>query len=109
MLVSLAPEYDAILGGSSPFTKNVLPRAAALLDVMQLSDVTKVLGPKSFERPIYAGNAIQTVESIDPKIIATVRTASFAATAAKAKRDGANRTRRQRPPIPGSRPSPARR
>jgi len=57
-----------------------LPRAAALLDVMQLSDITKVLGPKSFERPIYAGNAIQTVESTDPKIVATVRTASFAAT-----------------------------
>jgi len=82
LLVSLAGEYDAILGASSPFTKNVLPRVAALLDVMQLSDITKVLGPKSFERPIYAGNAIQTVESTDPKIIATVRTASFAATAA---------------------------
>jgi electron transfer flavoprotein alpha subunit len=81
LLVSLAGEYDAIVGASSPFSKNVLPRVAALLDVMQLSDITKVLGPKSFERPIYAGNAIQTVESADPKIIATVRTASFAATA----------------------------
>jgi electron transfer flavoprotein alpha subunit len=81
LLVSLAGEYDAIVGASSPFSKNVLPRVAALLDVMQLSDITKVLGPKSFERPIYAGNAIQTVESTDPKIIATVRTASFAATA----------------------------
>ena len=81
LLVSLAGDYDAILAASSPFSKNVLPRAAALLDVMQLSDITKVLGPKSFERPIYAGNAIQTVESTDPKIVATVRTASFAATA----------------------------
>ena len=80
LLVSLAGEYDAILAASSPFSKNVLPRAAALLDVMQLSDITKVLGPKSFERPIYAGNAIQTVESGDPKIVATVRTASFPAT-----------------------------
>ena len=80
LLVSLAPQYDAILAASSPFSKNALPRAAALLDVMQLSDITKVLGPKSFERPIYAGNAIQTVESTDPKIVATVRTASFAAT-----------------------------
>ncbi len=80
LLVSVAGEYDAILGASSPFSKNVLPRVAALLDVMQLSDITRVLGPKSFERPIYAGNAIQTVESTDPKIIATVRTASFAAT-----------------------------
>jgi electron transfer flavoprotein alpha subunit len=53
---------------------------AALLDVMQISDITKVLGQKTFERPIYAGNAIQTVESTDPKIVVTVRTASFAAT-----------------------------
>jgi electron transfer flavoprotein alpha subunit len=80
LLVSLAPQYDAILAASSPFSKNGLPRAAALLDVMQLSDITRVLGPKSFERPIYAGNAIQTVESTDAKVIATVRTASFAAT-----------------------------
>jgi len=82
LLVALAPGYDAILAPSSPFSKNVLPRAAALLDVMQLSDITKVVGPKTFERPIYAGNAIQTVESTDPKIVATVRTASFSATAA---------------------------
>ena len=80
LLVALAPEYEAILAASSPYSKNVLPRAAALLDVMQISDITKVLSPKSFERPIYAGNAIQTVESTDPKIIATVRTASFPAT-----------------------------
>jgi len=80
LLVALAPGYDAILAPSSPFSKNILPRAAALLDVMQLSDITKVIGPKTFERPIYAGNAIQTVESTDPKVIATVRTASFAAT-----------------------------
>jgi electron transfer flavoprotein alpha subunit len=80
LLVSLAGDYDAILAASSPFSKNVLPRLAALIDVMQLSDITKVLGPKTFERPIYAGNAIQTVESTDPKIIATVRTASFSAT-----------------------------
>ena len=84
LIVSLAGEYDAILAASSPFSKNVLPRAAALLDVMQLSDITKVLGPKSFERPIYAGNAIQTVESADSKIVATVRTASFPATGAGA-------------------------
>ena len=81
LLVSLAPGYDAILAASSPYSKNVLPRAAALLDVMQVSDITKVVGPKTFERPIYAGNAIQTVEATDAKVIATVRTASFAATA----------------------------
>ena len=82
LLVSLAGEYDAILAASSPFSKNVLPRVAALLDVMQLSDITKVIGPKTFERPIYAGNAIQTVEATDPKLIVTVRTASFQATVA---------------------------
>ena len=84
LLVSLAGDYAAILAGSSPYSKNVLPRAAALLDVMQLSDITAVVGPKTFERPIYAGNAIQTVESSDATIVATVRTASFAATGAGA-------------------------
>jgi electron transfer flavoprotein alpha subunit len=82
LIVALAPGYDAILAASSPFSKNVLPRAAALLDVMQVSDITKVVGPKTFERPIYAGNAIQTVEATDAKVIATVRTASFPATGA---------------------------
>ena len=80
LIVSLAPGYDAIVAPSTASAKNVAPRAAALLDVMQISDITKVLGPKTFERPIYAGNAIQTVESTDPKIVVTVRTASFAAT-----------------------------
>src|ERR1700691_5856391 len=80
LIVSLAPGYDAIVAPSTASAKNVAPRVAALLDVMQISDITKVLGPKTFERPIYAGNAIQTVESTDPKIIATVRTASFPAT-----------------------------
>ncbi len=80
LLVALAPEYDAILAAASPFSKNALPRAAALLDVMQVSDIVKVVGPKTFERPIYAGNAIQTVEASDPKVVATVRTAAFQAT-----------------------------
>jgi electron transfer flavoprotein alpha subunit len=80
LLVALAPEYDAIVAASSAFAKNALPRAAALLDVMQLSDVTKVVGPKTFERPIYAGNAIQTVESTDARLVVTVRSAAFAAT-----------------------------
>jgi electron transfer flavoprotein alpha subunit len=80
LLVALASEYDAIVAASSAFAKNALPRAAALLDVMQLSDITKVLGPKTFERPIYAGNAIQTVESTDAKLVVTVRTAAFPAT-----------------------------
>jgi electron transfer flavoprotein alpha subunit len=76
----LAPDYDAIVAAASSFSKNALPRAAALLDVMQVSDVAKVVGPKTFERPIYAGAAIQTVEATDAKIVATVRAASFAAT-----------------------------
>ena len=79
LIVSLAPEYDAIVAPSTANAKNVMPRVAALIDVMQVSDITKVLGPKKFERPIYAGNAIQTVESGDAKIVATVRTAAFAA------------------------------
>ena len=80
LLVALAPEYDALVAASSAYAKNALPRAAALLDVMQLSDITKVVGPKTFERPIYAGNAIQTVESLDSKLVVTVRTAAFPAT-----------------------------
>jgi electron transfer flavoprotein alpha subunit len=80
LIVKLAPGYDAIIAPSTASAKNVMPRVAALLDVMQISDITKVVAPKTFERPIYAGNAIQTVESTDPKIVATVRTASFAAT-----------------------------
>jgi electron transfer flavoprotein alpha subunit len=80
LIVALAPAYDAIVAPSTASAKNVTPRVAALLDVMQVSDITKVLGPKTFERPIYAGNAIQTVESTDPKVVLTVRTASFGAT-----------------------------
>jgi electron transfer flavoprotein alpha subunit len=82
LIVSLSAEYDAILAAATSFAKNVLPRVAALIDVMQVSDIVKVVGPKTFERPIYAGNAIQTVESTDAKLVATVRTASFAATGA---------------------------
>src|ERR1700722_8635986 len=80
LIVALAPRYDAIVAPSTASAKNVAPRVAALIDVMQISDIIKVIGPKTFERPIYAGNAIQSVESIDPKIVVTVRTASFAAT-----------------------------
>ncbi|CAH1664102.1 MULTISPECIES: FAD-binding protein [unclassified Chelatococcus] len=79
LIVSLAGGYDAIVAAASTSGKNVLPRVAALLDVAQISDVTKVLGPKSFEHPIYAGNAIETVETAEPKIVLTVRTATFAA------------------------------
>ncbi len=80
LVVSLAPAYDAIVAPSTASAKNIMPRVAALLDVMQVSDITRVVSPKTFERPIYAGNAIQTVELTDPKVVVTVRTASFGAT-----------------------------
>ena len=81
LVAGLAAEYDAIFAPSTSAWKNVMPRVAALLDVMQLSDVTKVISADTFERPIYAGNAIQTVQSTDAKKVVTVRTASFQATA----------------------------
>ena len=80
LIASLAGPYDAIVAAATTHGKNVLPRVAALLDVMQVSDVSKVVSPDTFERPIYAGNAIQTVQSGDPKKVLTVRTAAFQAT-----------------------------
>ena len=82
LIVSLAAGYDAIVGPATTSAKNILPRVAALLDVMQVSEITKVVSPDTFERPIYAGNAIQTVQSTDAKKVITVRTASFQATGA---------------------------
>jgi electron transfer flavoprotein alpha subunit len=82
LIVSLAPAYDAIVTAATTNGKNFMPRVAALLDVMQISDVLKVDGPDTFERSIYAGNAIQTVKSTDAKKVLTVRTAAFAATGA---------------------------
>jgi electron transfer flavoprotein alpha subunit len=79
LVVGLAGPYDAIVAASTSTGKNVMPRVAALLDVMQVSDVVGVHGPDTFERPIYAGNALQTVQSTDPKKVVTVRTASFQA------------------------------
>lgn len=81
LIVSLAPNYDAILAPATTASKNYMPRAAALLDVMQVSDIVRVVSPDTFERPIYAGNAIQTVQSSDKKKLITVRSASFAAAA----------------------------
>ncbi len=77
LIAGLAENYDAVLAPSTTTGKNVLPRAAALLDVMQISDIISVEGPKTFTRPIYAGNAIATVESSDPKLVITVRTTAF--------------------------------
>jgi electron transfer flavoprotein alpha subunit len=79
LIVSLADPYDAIVSAATTAGKNFMPRAAALLDVMQISDILKVLGPDTFERPIYAGNAIQTVRAKDAKKVITVRTAAFQA------------------------------
>lgn len=79
LIVSLAGSYSTILAPATASGKNTLPRVAALLDVMQISDITKVIAPDTFERPIYAGNAVQTVQSTEAKKIITVRTAAFAA------------------------------
>ena len=79
LIVSLAGPYDALAAPTTAAGKNVMPRVAALLDVMQVSDVIEVLGPDTFRRPTYAGNAIQTVKSKDAKKVLTIRTASFAA------------------------------
>ena len=81
LIVSLAGPYDAIVAPATTSGKNVMPRVAALLDVMQISEITKVIAPDTFERPIYAGNAIQTVKSSDAKKVITVRTSTFQATA----------------------------
>ena len=82
LLVQLAPNYDAIVAPATTAGKNFMPRAAALLDVMQISEITKVVAPDTFERPIYAGNAIETVQSVDKKKVVTVRIASFQAAGA---------------------------
>lgn len=79
LIVALAGSYSTIIAGATTMSKNVMPRVAALLDVMQISEITKVISPDTFERPIYAGNAIQTVRSSDAIKIITVRTASFQA------------------------------
>jgi len=79
LIVPLMANYDALVAPSTARGKNILPRVAAMLDVMQISDITAVKSPDTFERPIYAGNAIQTVQSTEPKKVITVRTAAFAA------------------------------
>jgi electron transfer flavoprotein alpha subunit len=81
LIVSLADGYDAFVAPATSRFKNVMPRVAALLDVMQVSEITKVVAPDTYERPIYAGNAIQTVKSKDAKKVITVRTSTFAAAA----------------------------
>ncbi|MBN9080521.1 MAG: electron transfer flavoprotein subunit alpha [Rhizobiales bacterium 62-17] len=82
LIVGLAKDYMAIVSAATTSAKNIMPRVAALLDVMQISEIIKVVSPDTFERPIYAGNAIQTVQSGEKIKVITVRTAAFAATGA---------------------------
>ncbi|MFN3546825.1 MAG: electron transfer flavoprotein subunit alpha/FixB family protein [Mesorhizobium sp.] len=79
LIVGLAGSYDTIVAPATSMGKNVMPRVAALLDVMQVSDVIEVVSADTFKRPIYAGNAIQTVQATDAKKVITVRTATFQA------------------------------
>ncbi|MBB5663830.1 electron transfer flavoprotein alpha subunit [Rhizobium leguminosarum] len=81
LIVSLAGSYDTILSAATSVGKNVLPRVAALIDVAQVSEIIEVISSDTFKRPIYAGNAIQTVQASDAKKVITVRTASFASAA----------------------------
>ena len=81
LIVSLSGNYDTILAAATSVGKNVLPRVAALLDVAQVSEITEVVSSDTFKRPIYAGNAIQTVQTTEAKKVITVRTASFASAA----------------------------
>ena len=77
LVVSLAGDYEHIVAPATNSAKNILPRVAALLDVMVISDITVVIDSDTFERPIYAGNALQTVKSADAKKVVSVRTANF--------------------------------
>jgi len=78
-VLQLAERYDTLLAAATTAGKNVMPRVAALLDVMQISEVIEIVSPDTFKRPIYAGNAIQTVRSTDAKKVMTIRTAAFEA------------------------------
>ena len=77
LIVSLAGDYEHILAAATTGGKNILPRVAALLDVMVISDVTGVVSADTFERPIYAGNAVQTVQTTDAKKVISIRTTGF--------------------------------
>ncbi len=88
LIVELMGHHDAFLAPATTTGKNVAPRVAALLDVMQISEIIGIEGDKTFTRPIYAGNAIATVESSDPKLVITVRGTAFD----KAAREGGSGT-----------------
>ncbi len=82
LIVQLAENYSHILAPATTFGKNIMPRAAALLDVMQISDIVEVVSPDTFKRPIYAGNAFATVQSMDRIKLITVRSTAFEASEA---------------------------
>jgi electron transfer flavoprotein alpha subunit len=82
LIVAIAGPYETLMAPATTTGKNIMPRVAALLDVMQISDITKVVASDTFERPVYAGNAVQTVRSGEQKRVVTVRTAAFQATGA---------------------------
>jgi electron transfer flavoprotein alpha subunit len=82
-VLALASSYSHILAPATAYGKNILPRVAACLDVAQVSEITRVVSPDTFERPIYAGNAIATVQSADPVKVITVRTTGFDAAPAE--------------------------
>jgi electron transfer flavoprotein alpha subunit len=88
LIAGLMGHHDAFVAPATTTAKNIAPRVAALLDVMQISEILSVEGPKTFTRPIYAGNAIATVESADAKLVITVRGTAFD----KAARDGGSGT-----------------
>ncbi len=77
LMVSLAGDYSHIVAPATTDAKNVLPRVAAMLDVMVISDISGVVDADTFERPIYAGNAIQTVKSVDATKVVSIRTSTF--------------------------------
>ncbi|APG95257.1 electron transfer flavoprotein subunit alpha/FixB family protein [Sinorhizobium americanum] len=77
LIVSLAGSYDTLVAAATSVGKNVMPRVAAILDVSQVSEIIEVISPYTFKRPIYAGNAVQTVQISEPKRVITVRTTAF--------------------------------
>jgi len=90
LIVELAGDYEYILAATSSVGKDTLPRVAALLDVAQMSEVIEVVSPDTFVRPIYAGSALETVQSLDDKKVITVRSSAFDAVASTGKAEVVN-------------------
>ena len=97
LIVSLADDYSHIVAPATTDAKNILPRVAALLDVMVISDITEIIDANTFERPIYAGNALPTVKSGDATKVVTIRTARFDACRNRRFRRGREHRRGGRP------------